>query len=69
MPVAIPQNAAYVRISLSYQGDQTYFNNVQVEYGQESTSYQEYGYKLKECYIPKEDASGKQQILLNLADS
>jgi hypothetical protein len=64
MPVAIPQNAAYVRISLQYQGDQTYFNNVQVEYGQESTSYQEYGYKLKESYIPKEDASDKQQIVM-----
>lgn len=64
MPVAIPQNAAYVVLSLQYNGNATFFDDVQVEYGQECTAYQAYGSVIKEKYLPKQDAVQRQALVM-----
>ena len=64
MPVAIPSNAAYLRISLNYLQNLTYLDNVQVEYGQATTDYEKYGYLLKDKYIPQSEDVVSNQIIV-----
>ena len=63
MPILVPENAAYVR--LSFNNTQTLsIQDVQVEYGQETTEFVPYGYVIDEKYLPHEDEIERQRISL-----